>query len=235
MYVDFTTVSQHHKLPSVEWQPCSMHATTCLVCARQARLVPLAGTGGACKGCLSLSSTGQLIYCFFCCQLLRVPHREELASLNRSIQSTAKGIKTQLEALSRDRAALPEPQQAKLRKLMQDFAAALQVRHHCSYCVFNMAAAFTFEQGRQCDRLLGTPRRSCVGAVRPRVPARPERRWHVWVQICSAPHGLRQIGKARQSSSALQAAVTGTAQCLYAVVVHMPWLSCCRITRPRRK
>jgi hypothetical protein len=57
--------------------------------------------------------------------------REELASLNRSIQSTAKAIKTQLEGLSRERAALPEPQQAKLRKLMQDFAAALQV---CGLC-----------------------------------------------------------------------------------------------------
>jgi flagellar hook-associated protein FlgK len=54
-------------------------------------------------------------------------HREDLAGLNRSIQSTAKGIKTQLEGLSKERAALPEPQQAKLRKLMQDFAAALQV------------------------------------------------------------------------------------------------------------
>lgn len=58
---------------------------------------------------------------------LAVPCREELATLNRSIQSTAKGIKAQLEGLSRERAALPEPQQAKLRKLMQDFAAALQV------------------------------------------------------------------------------------------------------------
>lgn len=47
--------------------------------------------------------------------------------LNRSIQSTAKNIKTQLEQLSRDKAAMPEPQQAKMRKLMQDFAAALQV------------------------------------------------------------------------------------------------------------
>lgn len=53
--------------------------------------------------------------------------REELAALNRSIQATAKGIKAQLEGLSRDRGAMPEPQQAKLRKLMQDFAAALQV------------------------------------------------------------------------------------------------------------
>ena len=53
--------------------------------------------------------------------------REELASLNRSIQSTAKGIKAQLEGLNRDKAVMPEPQQAKLRKLMQDFAAALQV------------------------------------------------------------------------------------------------------------
>lgn len=55
--------------------------------------------------------------------------REEVAGLNRSIQSTAKAIKSQLEGLNRDRAALPEPQQAKLRKLMQDFAATLQVRH----------------------------------------------------------------------------------------------------------
>jgi Mg2+ and Co2+ transporter CorA len=54
--------------------------------------------------------------------------REELSSLNRSIQSTAKAIKGQLEGLSRDRAALQDPQQAKLRRLMQDFAATLQVR-----------------------------------------------------------------------------------------------------------
>lgn len=53
--------------------------------------------------------------------------REELAGLNRSIQSTAKAIKSQLEGLNQNRAALPEPQQAKLRKLMQDFAATLQV------------------------------------------------------------------------------------------------------------
>lgn len=59
--------------------------------------------------------------------------REDLAVLNRSIQSTAKSIKGQLEGLSRDKAALPEPQQAKLRKLMQDFAGALQVRM-CSVC-----------------------------------------------------------------------------------------------------
>jgi len=54
--------------------------------------------------------------------------REELATLNRSIQSTAKAIKAQLEGLNRDKATMPEPQQAKLRKLMQDFAAALQVK-----------------------------------------------------------------------------------------------------------
>eukprot|EP00879_Flechtneria_rotunda_P003180 GHRR01003403.1.p2 GENE.GHRR01003403.1~~GHRR01003403.1.p2 ORF type:complete len:274 (+),score=113.65 GHRR01003403.1:3330-4151(+) len=53
-------------------------------------------------------------------------HREELAELNRSIQSTAKAIKSQLEEISRNREALAEPQQAKLRKLMQDFAATLQ-------------------------------------------------------------------------------------------------------------
>ncbi|WIA18358.1 hypothetical protein OEZ85_009823 [Tetradesmus obliquus] len=53
-------------------------------------------------------------------------HREELAGLNRSIQSTAKAIKGQLEGLSREKAALPEQQQAKLRKLMQDFAGTLQ-------------------------------------------------------------------------------------------------------------
>ncbi|KAF8059198.1 SYP22 [Scenedesmus sp. PABB004] len=55
-----------------------------------------------------------------------VQHREELGALNRSIQAAAKAIKAQLEALSRERAALPEPQQAKLRKLVQDFAATLQ-------------------------------------------------------------------------------------------------------------
>jgi len=49
--------------------------------------------------------------------------------LNRAVQSTAKAIKGQLEGLSRLRAALPEPQQAKLRRLMQDFAATLQVVH----------------------------------------------------------------------------------------------------------
>lgn len=54
--------------------------------------------------------------------------REELAGLNRSIQSTAKSIKVQLEGLNQNKAAMPEPQQAKLRKLMQDFAATLQVR-----------------------------------------------------------------------------------------------------------
>jgi hypothetical protein len=59
--------------------------------------------------------------------LLFVCFREELAGLNRSIQSTAKAIKGHLEALSRDKAALPEQQQAKLRKLMQDFAGTLQV------------------------------------------------------------------------------------------------------------
>lgn len=53
-------------------------------------------------------------------------HREELAGFNRSIQSTAKAIKGQLEGLSREKAALPEQQQAKLRKLMQDFAGTLQ-------------------------------------------------------------------------------------------------------------
>lgn len=54
--------------------------------------------------------------------------REELAGLNRSIQSTAKSIKAQLEGLSQNKTAMPEQQQAKLRKLMQDFAATLQVR-----------------------------------------------------------------------------------------------------------
>lgn len=61
-----------------------------------------------------------------CCT--RPLRREDLASLNRSIQATAKGIKVQLEALSRDKGTLPEQQQAKLRKLTQDFVAALQVR-----------------------------------------------------------------------------------------------------------
>eukprot|EP00878_Enallax_costatus_P026334 GHUV01028261.1.p1 GENE.GHUV01028261.1~~GHUV01028261.1.p1 ORF type:complete len:258 (+),score=92.36 GHUV01028261.1:367-1140(+) len=55
-----------------------------------------------------------------------VRHREELAGLNRSIQSTAKAIKSQLEGLNQNKAAMPEQQQAKLRKLMQDFAATLQ-------------------------------------------------------------------------------------------------------------
>lgn len=48
--------------------------------------------------------------------------------MNRSIQSTAKAIKGQLEGLSHQRANMPEPQQAKLTKLIQDFAATLQVR-----------------------------------------------------------------------------------------------------------
>jgi hypothetical protein len=70
--------------------------------------------------------------------------REELASLNRSIQSTAKGIKSQLEGLSRDRATLPEPQQAKLRKLMQDFAAALQVGPDETSCTHQQLCSKAF-------------------------------------------------------------------------------------------
>jgi hypothetical protein len=80
--------------------------------------------------CVALWLTHALL---LCCPIPRRAHcgREELAALNRSIQSTAKSIKGHLEGLSRDRAAMPEPQQAKLRKLMQDFAAALQVVGKC--------------------------------------------------------------------------------------------------------
>jgi hypothetical protein len=67
-----------------------------------------------------------LIFCWRCCNCACI--REDLAALNRSIQNTAKAIKGQLEGLSRDKAAMPEQQQAKLRKLMQDFAGTLQVR-----------------------------------------------------------------------------------------------------------
>lgn len=82
--------------------------------------------------------------------------REELASLNRSIQSTAKGIKSQLEGLSRDRAALPEPQQAKLRKLMQDFAAALQVRPDGTSCAQQQIA--------ECNLRLHSAQTGAVGS-----------------------------------------------------------------------
>lgn len=61
------------------------------------------------------------LLCSSCC-----PHREELATLNRSVQARAKDIKQHLESLSVARSELPEPAQAKLRKLLQDFAATLQ-------------------------------------------------------------------------------------------------------------
>jgi hypothetical protein len=100
---------------------------------RQARKCGEPHTIGSACHAANVRSTGSPTHIAFCLLLLRALNREELASLNRSIQSTAKGIKAQLEGLSRDRAALPEPQQAKLRKLMQDFAAALQVRPcHCA-------------------------------------------------------------------------------------------------------
>ncbi len=53
--------------------------------------------------------------------------RHRITQQNSKVQGLAKGIKERVTALSADKASMSEAQQAKARKLMQDFAAILQV------------------------------------------------------------------------------------------------------------
>lgn len=54
-------------------------------------------------------------------------HRHRISEQNSKVQGLAKSIKERVTALSADRGALSEAQAAKTRKLLQDFAAILQV------------------------------------------------------------------------------------------------------------
>ncbi len=56
-----------------------------------------------------------------------VDHRHRLAEQNGKVQGLARQIKERLTAQSEDKGAQSPPQVAKTRKLMQDFAAILQV------------------------------------------------------------------------------------------------------------
>jgi hypothetical protein len=61
-----------------------------------------------------------------------VSNRHRLTEQHTKVQTAAKAIKEQLTGLSGQRQDMDKPQQDKINKLLQDFAAILQVCDGCS-------------------------------------------------------------------------------------------------------
>lgn len=120
-----------------EGRPGLVHAGACMPTRPQEKPVPVRGWGWGAKGLwMRAAAPRRLGVAAATLPLHCLVDRQRITDQNARIQGLAKQVQEKLKQLGADRASMSEAQAAKTRKLMQDFAAMLQVRRNDTAIMF---------------------------------------------------------------------------------------------------